>query len=390
MLEAPKGHPDSASAAAHPSMLPVARSPQQGAASAEAAAVQPGSAESSSSPVQSQPNGSTVSPLITSGSRTGVRPPPVPALRLAAQQGTPPPAVSAASAQAPDSGALHAAYASEPVGPPQPALPGTVMGEGAVRQSPDSVAMVGSSQPFPPSTASGCGSEQQAVAPSGSLQNSPIRDPNMFPGLPQSSAWGGPPVSVHPSSLPRPAGKATSSAEASPALHGDLAGKGLAAQGALDLTAHEQLTPDVSHSAKVPEEVSSKPLPAAGFALQQSPPLGFLSTGCTPVLQTIKGMCSLGMPMPAQLSPAPSSSMPGVLLGALQRDDSSVAGTVGSPAMVGSLGVGSTPAGYTIRALESAGETPEAREQEPALPQGKLWQVASVHAPMRVSRFQPW
>lgn len=340
-------------------------------------------ADSSSFPVQTQPFGkAAVSPPIESESVMSVRPPSVPALRLAAQQAVPLPAESAASAQSQDSGASHANHTGGPALSSQPAPPGAVMGDGAVHQSRTPAAMAGPAQPFPPSTVTSGGAENQAVAPSVSGQNSPIRGGNTCLGLSQSSAWGGPPVSVHPSSLPSPVGNGTSSAGAIPALQGDPASKDTATQGAPDLAAQGQLMPGVVRSAQLSEEVGGTPGPSAEYALQQSPPLGGLSFGSTPAVQTIKGMCSRGTPMPAQLSPATPSSMPGVLLGGLQQHDSSVVGTAGSPAMVGSLGLGSTPAAYTIRALENVGQAPKAGERESAPVQGKLWQVASVHAPV--------
>ena len=87
--------------------------------------------------------------------------------------------------------------------------------------------------------------------------------------------------------------------------------------------------------------------------MQQSPQLTFLSIGSTPAAQTIQGMCSLGTPVQPQLSPAPPHFMSGT--SAVPLHGSPALGSAGSPALMGSLGVGGTPPADTIKALEGAG-----------------------------------
>ena len=348
MLEAHKGNADGGPPTVPPSIPSAGIQPHHAPVPAVSAAEQQVSAESCSFHVHQQPSGkSAVSPPFANQSRASVRPPLASVPQLAVQQTLPCPAHPPISAQPDHSSILHAAHAGGSVGAPQPFPPSTVLGDSAMHRSPG------------------------AVSPAVYSQSSPARDGIASPGLSQSSSCPGPPVSFPPSLLLSPTRDASSSAHASAAPHVDLAGKDdPAAQDTPGLAAQEQMRPGMPHGAQAPGEVSSSmPVPPGVSPMQHSPPLGFLSIGSTPAAQTIQGMCSVGTSMPPQLSPAPPPFMQGAsdaLLGGQQRHDSP--GTAGSPVMEGSLGIGTTPAMHTIRALEATG-------QKLAPPQSKPWQV---------------
>ena len=345
MLTPPKGSPISGALLAIPSSGLAGRSPLDGAVPAPGTAVQPVSAEGSGSPAQPQVSGMPVlSPAVASGSATSARPTCVPALALAAQHTAPTPASCAASAQPQASNALHASPVGGSLGPCQAFSGSAGTADTAVGPCP-----VTASRPV-------------------SSQSSAVREGYRSPGLCDSSAHGRQSPSFQPVFLPGPPQNASSSVGASPALPVGSAGEGPAEQATPMLAAQGLPIP---HSAQASGDASSGPAPPAGSAWPYSPALGFPSVGSTPAVQTIRGICSLGPPMQPQLDPALPPSVPsalGAYMGGQEQHGSPAADVLGSPAMVGSLGVGGTPAADTIKALEAAG-------QAPASPQSTAWQV---------------
>ena len=339
MLEASQGNADIGPSAVSPVVPSAGKLPQHPPVPALSAAAQQASAESCGFRAHPQPSGeSAMNPPFAHQSTAGIRPPFVPLAQPAAQQTLPLPANPPAVAHPVD---------SSTAGSPQAFPPGTVLSDTSMHRS------------------------LAAVSPAMRLQRSPAREGTSSPGLSQSSPCPGAPVSLPPTFLRSPARDASSSVQTRALPHADLAGRdGPAWQSTPDLAAREQSRAQTLQGAQASGEVSSTtPVPKGEGVMQQSPQLSLLGVGTTPAAQTIQGMCSLGTSMPPQLSPAPPPIMPGpsdALLGGHQQYDSP--GTAASPAMVGSLGIGSTPAVHTIKALEAIG-------RKPAPPQSTPWQV---------------